>query len=1168
MAGKTNKSVKSSGTASPTRTRMKVSSTQDKGATITEVSSNIKQMAKLTPNEMAARQIKKYATTGTGFNSRSAYGSGDTSGSAGGNFYSPQLSTDFLEKPQNLRERRAWYRHFYNSNEFVGQAVDLHSQLPLSKIRLEKPKCSNQDMVDYIYDYYVEMCEDLKLFKTLLEISHEFWLLGNCVSPECRVRTEEGYKPIRDISIGDMVLTHKNRFRRVSKKCCREAEEIYDIRLFKSMNNLKITGEHPIEVYRGGSFEFIETSDLSNDDYVRVTWSDREVDRKSVSYIPKKNFIEVTANGYKRFTKIIRNRNKEAQDCRVKLLGWLGSLEAPVVRSRQDISEDLGVSLVTLNNVLSQLTLEVGKESYSRRIGSVGFGLGSRTEWLPLKYDAGDGTYEINRVDSFEVPKEIEIDEDFCYLLGYWIGDGTLSRDNGRKDSWGRGIWNIVFGDSSKKQLSRVRDILIKKLGISAIKEWELHRDYNGRKSTLTTLKVKGNPAFIEWWSSNFGETCYGYKPKRVPQWVKDLPVEKLIHLIAGMVDSDGCIENIYVKIDTVSKDLAESLNEISLKCGFIPSTRKYVTRPEEAKILKGKTLARNAYTVSLLKYYCKDSLEGITEKALGVFKKPSESSSRFLRTDDGKVAFKVKSISLEEHNDMVYNIEVEEDHTYQVEGTSTHNCFIFAEDHEPYEGIEEDKAKELKEAAKIQSGKLFQEFKIVDKDPNYKGWKKLLVLPPDQVRIRKIPLSDDSLIEYIPDPETRKSIVAASNGQYSDYLSNKGGLGSGAVPDKLIDQIRENGSIPLDSDPYSGSHVFHLARKKSQYETLGVSILERCVNTLLLFDKLRQAQTQIASRHMTPIRIVWADELSEGDVDDLREQVDLALMDPDFSIIANYEVHWEEMGSNGRLLELSTEYDHIENSLFAGLGVTREMLTGEGTYAGNRVTLEILNTQYLLFRELLQDYVENNLFKPIAKKKGFVETDKYGREKLVYPKLSFTRLAIRDNDAYFDQTFQLYNKGSVSIDVILDMLNLDPEATKRKVEADLFTVNDFAFNQLISNAYSAVAQPLVDQYDLQGKLADYLGLPAMPEPEGGEEGGEGGLGEAGGGGTRFASDKSTSRKPTKAQEAIEKRVASMDEGNKKALNALIRKATESPEKLAKIKAWLDKGDLDLTDLK
>lgn len=406
-------------------------------------------------------------------------------------------------------------------------------------------------------------------------------------------------------------------------------------------------------------------------------------------------------------------------------------------------------------------------------------------------------------------------------------------------------------------------------------------------------------------------------------------------------------------------------------------------------------------------------------------------------------------------------------------------NCFIFANEHDPYEGKEEGEIAKLKEVGKHKSQTLFEKFKITDKDPNYGGWKKLIVLPPDQVRVQKLPLSDETKIEFIPDPETRKTIMAVGMTSPFHEEDNDKPL----LPDKLVRAVQEGGTIPLDTDPSSGSHVFHLARKKSQYETMGVSIIERCINTLVLNDKLRQAQTSIASRHMTPIRIVWAEELGDLDVSNLREQVDLALMDPDFSIITNYQVHWEEMGVSGRLLELSTEYEHQENSLFAGLGVTREILTGEGTYTGNRVTLEIMNTQYLLFRELIQDYVENNIFKPVARKKGFIETDKFGREKLIYPKLSFTRLAIRDNDSFFDQTFQLYNKGSVSIDVILDMLNIDPVSTKKKIEADLFTVNDAAFNDLIRNLYTAIGPDMATKTDALAKLSRYLNLTVAQEP-------------------------------------------------------------------------------------
>lgn len=469
-------------------------------------------------------------------------------------------------------------------------------------------------------------------------------------------------------------------------------------------------------------------------------------------------------------------------------------------------------------------------------------------------------------------------------------------------------------------------------------------------------------------------------------------------------------------------------------------------------------------------------------------------------------------------------------------------NTFVYAEDHDPYNIDDEAKVEELKQRGRLQATNLKEKFDFVDKDPNYLGWRRLLVLPPDQVVAKPVPLSDEVFMEFQPDPETKKTILGSDR----DYLNPRFEEMAARmhIPEKIKKDLEGNGAIPLDTDPYTGSHVYHLARKKSQYETQGVSILEACVNTLLLQDKLRQAQTSIASRHMTPIRIVWAEELNESDVEALREQVDLALVDPDFSIIANYELHWEEMGSNGRLLELSAEYEHIENSLFAGLNVTREILTGEGTYAGSRITLEIMNRLYLLYRDQLQEYVEEYLFKPVAKKKGFIEEDEFGRERLVYPKLSFTRLAIKDNDAYFDQIFQLYNRGSVSLDVLLETLGIDPDDTPKAIESELLTVKDPNFGTFMQNIYTSSAQAFVERYDLNAALAEYLGLPPAPMPPAGEgEGGAGGgLGDLSGapGGERFSSENMTPRR-------------------KAALQKLVQLVSGDPEKLDKIANQLEK---------
>ena len=68
-----------------------------------------KPTTRLTENEKKARKL--YATTTTtGWGGRGGgiHIGANVLDSGQAQFYSPQLSTDFLEKPQNLRERRAF----------------------------------------------------------------------------------------------------------------------------------------------------------------------------------------------------------------------------------------------------------------------------------------------------------------------------------------------------------------------------------------------------------------------------------------------------------------------------------------------------------------------------------------------------------------------------------------------------------------------------------------------------------------------------------------------------------------------------------------------------------------------------------------------------------------------------------------------------------------------------------------------------------------------------------------------------------------------------------------------------------------------------------------------------------------------------------------------------
>jgi len=363
----------------------------------------------------------------------------------------------------------------------------------------------------------------------------------------------------------------------------------------------------------------------------------------------------------------------------------------------------------------------------------------------------------------------------------------------------------------------------------------------------------------------------------------------------------------------------------------------------------------------------------------------------------------------------------------------------------------------------------------------NYKGWTGFRVIPPEQVHVEGFPSTDLKLVEMIPDAKTRKLVMAADSGD-----ARSASIVNTMAPE-IVEAARTGQNVPLNTDPDAGSFVHVLENKKCPYQDGGQSILERCIRTLVFWDKLRQANTSIASRHMTPIRVVYAEDMDMADVENLRDQVDMALQDPDFSIIANFQITWDEMGSDQRLLDLSSEYEFVRQQLFAGLGVTEGLLTGESSYSGDRIHLDVINTRYMLLREVIQEFVEEQLLKPMCRRMGFIEEDEDGRDVVIYPKFSFTRLALRDNADTFDAMLNLYQKGSLDIDAILELLNIDPVATKEKLDRDKFTLNDAAFSEVLRGIYGEAGRALAADSDVLEIIAKNLGLKyEKPKEEGG----------------------------------------------------------------------------------
>src|SRR2546421_1217369 len=145
----------------------------------------------------------------------------------------------------------------------------------------------------------------------------------NCMPPDQEVLTADGYRPIAQIKIGDLVVTHRNRLRPVVHKFERETEEtLYIIRPKKmGYDDLRVTGDHKVYIIRSEWVnthksrdglhlqhepDWIPAKEIKPGDYVAVAYNGEECPPNIISlqdYVPEYEtkdgkLFKATTRGY------------------------------------------------------------------------------------------------------------------------------------------------------------------------------------------------------------------------------------------------------------------------------------------------------------------------------------------------------------------------------------------------------------------------------------------------------------------------------------------------------------------------------------------------------------------------------------------------------------------------------------------------------------------------------------------------------------------------------------------------------------------------------------------------------------------------------------------------------------------------------------------------------
>ena len=220
--------------------------------------------------------------------------------------------------------------------------------------------------------------------------------------------------------------------------------------------------------------------------------------------------------------------------------------------------------------------------------------------------------------------------ECFWYLMGRYIGDGWQRNDETHKSIL------VACSDRNKDVLLQTIETLGWRYTLT--KEKTCYR---------VTIYSKELCEFV----NRYGKYAHN---KCIDAETMNLPLHLLNALLQGYVDSDGCYVDTEYKITTTSKKLAYGLMQIVAKVHKRPSRIYKVKRPDK-HIIEGREVnQRSSYMV----VWHTDKRK--QDKAF---------------YEDGHVWFPIKEITSTNRKEFVYNLEVEEDHSYTANGAIVHNC-------------------------------------------------------------------------------------------------------------------------------------------------------------------------------------------------------------------------------------------------------------------------------------------------------------------------------------------------------------------------------------------------------------------------------------------------------------------------------------------------------------
>lgn len=244
-----------------------------------------------------------------------------------------------------------------------------------------------------------------------------------------------------------------------------------------------------------------------------------------------------------------------------------------------------------------------------------------------------------------ELPRFIPVDEELAYVCGVFIGDGWTK-------TAGESELGFAFHSENKKDLDSLErcENFFLSLGLNVVK-------MKHKEKKIIQMRVYSK-VLHSFFRQNFGKDTY---EKHIPDWLITSNQKITKALLLGLMASDGHYDKDKICYDTVNKDLVKQVQMMWASIGIFGNYNIRVHKKENWHdsykwCASGKQLEKLTTDFPLI---------NISQKRF--------SRQDFLEDDDCFYTI-IEEIKTEPYKGYVYDLNVENIHSYVINGTSVHN--------------------------------------------------------------------------------------------------------------------------------------------------------------------------------------------------------------------------------------------------------------------------------------------------------------------------------------------------------------------------------------------------------------------------------------------------------------------------------------------------------------